>query len=277
MRFRKFPAGLHVALFSAILTLVACGGGSMGPKQQVAQNPTSPSSPSSGAPSSGTPAAASTVIDNLDDANAWQTCGACGNDHAAGAVANNSFRTGISSPSQDGGATQFSIFPTVPYSNTYWFQQHNAISVQINHLTYEFDLFIPNGAENAPQAIEFECQQKVGGWIYNFSWQANYSEHVWKIFNYGPAAWESANVPFQTFAPGTWHHIVAEYHTDTATHAVFHDALTVDGVRSAVNIRHDAFLANNDGDQFTNAFQLDTNNRPDTYSVYVDRMKISYN
>jgi len=200
----------------------------------------------------------------VEDAS-WQTCGACGNDHATGAIAPNQFINGIVSPSEDGSSTQFSISPVVPYTDTYWFQTHNPVSGQIN------------GSEAAPQAIEFECQQQLGGWVYNFGWQANYITHEWRIFDYGSATWQPSGVSFQTFTPGTWHHILAEYHNDVASHIVFHDALTVDGTRYPVNQRHNAFSAGSGfADKLTNAVQLDGNSRPDAYSVYVDKMRITY-
>jgi len=216
------------------------------------------------------------VLDNVEDGS-WQTCGACGNDHATGAIAPNQFINGVVSPSEDGASTQFSISPVVPYTDTYWFQTHNPVSGQINALTYEFDLYIPNGSETAPQAIEFECQQQLGGWVYNFGWQANYITHEWRIFDYGSATWQASGVSFQTFTPGTWHHILAEYHNDVASHTVLHDALTVDGTRYPVNQRHNAFFGGSGFvNKLTNAVQLDGNSRPDAYSVYVDKMRITY-
>jgi hypothetical protein len=149
------------------------------------------------------------------------------------------------------------------------------VSNQFASLTYEFDLFIPSGSENAPQAIEFECQQISGGWIYNFAFQADYGDNLWRVFNYGAKAWESAGIPLQRFSAGTWHHLMAEYHNDTTTHTVFHDALTVDGIRYTVNMTHSAFFSGAN-DQFTNAFQLDSNGQVTPYGVYVDRMKITY-
>ena len=114
------------------------------------------------------------------------------------------------------------------------------------------------------------------GYVYNFAWQADYASHTWRMFNYGAAAWDSANISFQNFAPGSWHHVVAEYHNDISTHSVYHDALTIDGTRYAVNARHAAFSAPGFTDKFTNAFQLDSNGTPASYSVYVDAMKVSY-
>jgi len=215
------------------------------------------------------------VIDNIEDANQWLTCGACGNDGGGGAVANYSVKVGMPFPSEDGSSARFSIAASVPYTNAYFYQEHNPIHSQINFLQYEFDVYVPAGSEDAPQAIEFECQQALNGWVYNFAWQADYASNMWRVFDYGSKLWESVNLPLQRFAPGTWHHIVAEYHNDPGSHTVFHDALTVDGVRTPINVRHNAVLTGQ-GDEFTNAFQIDSNNVPQAYSVFVDRMRVTY-
>jgi len=269
---------LYVLIFTAVLTLAGCGGSSFNQPASAkvpASTSTSPGASGSGSSGSATPTSGMTVLDHLQSNN-WLTCGNCGNTNATGAVAGNSFQTSIGSPSESGAATLFSIVPAVANSNTYWYQQQSVASAQINALVYQFDFYIPVGMENAPQALEFECQQQLGGWVYNFAWQADYASHTWRMFNYGAAAWDSANISFQNFAPGSWHHVVAEYHNDISTHSVYHDALTIDGTRYAVNARHAAFSAPGFTDKFTNAFQLDSNGTPASYSVYVDAMKVSY-
>jgi hypothetical protein len=211
----------------------------------------------------------------VEDTSKWLTCGNCGNDGATGATANFSFTPGVVSPSEDGVSTQFTISATVPYTNAYFYLSHTPVTSQIGALSYEFDVYIPSGSQNAPQAFEFECQQILNGWIYNFGWQANYTLNVWRIFDYGAKRWDTANIPFSAFTAGAWHHIVAEYHNDVTTHVVTHDALTVDGVRFPVNIQHNAFFSGA-GNQFTNAVQLDSNSSAVAYSVYVDKMKITW-
>jgi hypothetical protein len=222
-----------------------------------------------------TPTAGTTVLDNVEDTRNWLTCGNCGNTGASGPTANYSFTPGIATPSEDGSSTQFSIAGTAPYTNAYFYQEHTPVSSQINALTYQFDLYIPAGMENLSQAIEFECQQIVGGWVYNFGWQALYGQNIWRIFDYGLKRWDSTPVVFTPFTPGTWHHIMAEYHNNLATHTVYHDALTVDGARYPVNITHNAFFSGS-FDKFTNAVQLDSNSAAKPYSIYVDRMQITY-
>jgi hypothetical protein len=129
--------------------------------------------------------------------------------------------------------------------------------------------------ETAPQAIEFECQQMLGGWVYNFGWQALYGQNIWRIFDYGLKQWNATTITFTPFTPGTWHHILAEYHNDITTHTVYHDALTVDGTRYPVNVTQNAFYGGG-RDQLTNAVQLDSNSAAAPYSLYVDKMRITY-
>jgi hypothetical protein len=215
------------------------------------------------------------VIDRVEKS-PWLTCGNCGNTGATGAAAAYFDTLGIAAPSEDGSSTQFTLAATVAYSNGYFYQRHAPANLQINALRYEFDLYIPQGSENLPQGIEFECQQSLNGWVYNFSWQAIYTGNQWRIFDYGLKRWDATGLTLTRFTPGTWHHIVAEYHNDTVAHTVIHDALTVDGVRTPVNITHNAFFSGSVNNQFTNAVQLDSNSVAAPYSVYINQMRITY-
>jgi hypothetical protein len=225
-------------------------------------------------PGTATPQNGATVINNVQEGK-WQTCGACGDTGGTGPLATYSFTTGISSPSQDGEATQFSISAAVAFSNAFFFQVQTPVTGQLNSLTYAFDLYIPPGMESAPQAIEFQCQQKLDGWIYNFAWQADYNSNEWRIFNYVTQQWDDSGLPLQRFTPGVWHHIMGQYHDDITGHFVYHDSLTIDGILNPVNIQHDAVFtgANN---QFANAIQLDSNSVPAAYNIFVDEMTITY-
>lgn len=260
---RNFFSCFGLTVFLTIV--IGCGGRTSPGTAAASPTPVASPTPSSSAP---------TVLADVQNG-VWQTCGACGNTGGTGPVAGFSSTNDIASPSEDSLATEFSLTATVPFTNAYFFRQQKAIPQQLNALTYEFDLYIPTGMETAPQAVEFECQQTVGGWVYNFAWQAEYTNSVWRIFDYGLKRWDATPVTFTHFTPGTWHHIVAEYHNDTVAHTVIHDALTVDGTRVAVNITHNAFFSGGTN-QFTNAFQLDSNSTATAYNTYVDKMKITY-
>ena len=269
-----------IVIFAVTLMLTSCGGsGSSSTSASSSSSPNASPTPTPGtvpSPSpTPTPTSSATVINRVEES-PWLTCGNCGNTGATGATAAYFDTLGIATPSEDGSSTQFSIAATVPYTNGYFYQSHTPVTKQINALSYEFDIYIPVGSENLPQGIEFECQQILNGWVYNFSWQALYPGNQWRIFDYGLKRWDATGIALTRFSPGTWHHIVAEYHNDTVAHTVLHDALTVDGVRMPVNITHNAFFSGAVNNQFTNAVQLDSNSTAAAYSVFIDQMKITY-
>jgi hypothetical protein len=266
------------AILALSLLLASCGGGgSASTSASSVSSPNASPTPTPGpAPSpTPTPTGTATVINRVEES-PWLTCGNCGNTGATGATAAYTDTLGIATPSEDGSSTQFSIAASVPYTNGYFYQKHTPVAAQIGALTYEFDIYIPAGSETLPQGIEFECQQILDGWVYNFSWQALYPGDQWRIFDYGLKRWDATGLAFTPFTPGTWHHIVAEYHNDIVAHTVLHDALTVDGVRMPVNITHNAFFSGAVNNQFTNAVQLDSNSTAAAYSVFIDQMKITY-
>lgn len=180
---------------------------------------------------------------------------------------------GIGSPNLDGSSTKFQIGGSHPFKNAYWYIKRYAPSTPLKYLKYEFYVYVPSGYANAPQAIEFECQQKVGGYLYNFAWQANYSSHAWRTYDFAKHEWQSSGIGFGGLTSGTWHHIVAEFHT--ANRQAIFDALTVDGTRRVVNIHH-AAKSWSSGHYLTNAFQLDLNGNATPYHVYVDKMSVTY-
>jgi hypothetical protein len=266
------------AILALSLLLASCGGGgSASTSASSVPSPNASPTPTPGpAPSpTPTPTSTATVINRVEES-PWLTCGNCGNTGATGATAAYTDTLGIATPSEDGSSTQFSIAASVPYTNGYFYQKHTPVAAQMGALTYEFDIYIPAGSETLPQGIEFECQQILDGWVYNFSWQALYPGDQWRIFDYGLKRWDATGLAFTPFTPGTWHHIVAEYHNDIVAHTVLHDALTVDGVRMPVNITHNAFFSGAVNNQFTNAVQLDSNSTAAAYSVFIDQMKITY-
>lgn len=215
-----------------------------------------------------------TVFTRIEEKTEWQTCGNCGNTGASGSTATYSMTRGLSSPSKDGSSAKFSIGGSYAYKNAYWYIKQTAPTAPVTYLRYEFDIYVPKASATAPQAIEFECQQKASGYVYNFAWQANYAAGAWRIFDFVNRKWISSGLSLTKFSPDTWHHVVAEYHT-TGGYTV-HDALTLDGVRKAVGIKQHAKYVGGTGRSFTNAFQLDLNKYATDYNVYVDGMKVSY-
>jgi len=217
-----------------------------------------------------------TIVSNVQEDSGWLTCGGCGNDKKHSQEATYSMTRGLTTPAIDNKSTsaEFSIGGPYSYTDAYWHHPNTAIKTPVKKLVYDFYLYVPAASAKAPQGIEFECQQSVNGYTYNYAWQADYGSHKWRTFDYINKVWVATTIPFVAFTPDTWHHIVAEYHAD-GTNAV-HDALTVDGVRILVNRSNPALHTGSKGESMSNAFQLDLNSVPTAYSVYVDKMTVTY-
>ena len=202
----------------------------------------------------------------------WQTCGGCGNSGGSGQGPAYGFTQGISTPSLSGSSTDFWVSGGPAFSGGYYFVEQPSVPNPVSYLRYEFDLYVPSQYATAPQALEFECQQNANGYTYNYAWQADYASNTWRVFNYTTKQWEPTRIPFQPFAPDTWHHIIAVYHASGTQ--VVHDSLTVDGTTYPANVTHDALFTGN-GPELTDAFQVDLNANSAPYHVYIDNMKMT--
>lgn len=217
-----------------------------------------------------------TRLYNLQESSDWTTCGTCGNQKGTIGEATYNMIRGLTAPAIDGSATsaEFSIGGSNPYTNGYWYLSNTPAKAPLKILVYDFYLYVPEASATAPQALEFECQHTVNGYTYNYAWQADYASHSWRTFDFINRVWVPSGITFAGFTPGTWHHIVAQYHA-SGTYTV-HAALTVDGAKSVLNIIHPAKYTGQTWDSFTNAFQLDLNGKPTAFQVYIDKMTVEY-
>jgi hypothetical protein len=181
---------------------------------------------------------------------------------------------------------EFSIAPdmtqTKPqYANMYWYIKHGDMP-QLSKYTYLFDIYIPKIYETAPQAIEFEVQQQVGGFVYNFAWQFPYKEDGELrtfIFN-GPGngQWVNSGVPFLGLKGGEWHHIVTNFRR-TLSMTTVHESIQINKEVHLVNIERLAYRATDAqlskySNKLNTAFQLDLDGKitPTAYKVYIKNM-----
>ena len=230
-----------------------------------------PASPNTGG-SVPAPPANAIVLSNIQNQQGWQTCGGCGNNGGSGAGPDYGITQGLGNPSLSGSAADFYINGGPAYSGGYYFIEQPTVPNPVTYLKYEFDLYIPSQFASAPQALEWECQENANGYTYNFAWQADYASGTWRVFNYTTKNWEDTGIIFQKFAPDTWHHVIAMYHTSGTQ--IVHDSITVDGVTHGAGITHQALYTGN-GPEFTNAFQVDLDQNGTPYQVYVDNMKVT--
>jgi hypothetical protein len=244
-----------------------------------------------------------TVLSDLDERN-WNECDPAHDCDSGGNQEPTPPEVSwFQSPNRDGQSVKFPTQnPADPYNTAYWWVTHTAPQGSVAHyFKYEFDLWIPIGFGDTPQALEWECQQTVNGYVYNFAWQAQYvrsssggQDNLYKVYRYpsptSSGAWEEVNLPLTRYPEGEWSHIVAEYHVDQYG-TVWHDALTVSsslgttrldpywydaGTGAYKSISHVPPYWAGRNNQFSNAFQLDVNGSGTEYHVFVENMKLTY-
>lgn len=193
--------------------------------------------------------------------------------------------------------------PAPAYDTAFWWLPHAAPQTVAHYFKYQFDLYVESVYANRPQALEFQMQETVNGYVYNMAWQATYAgdgdtkcgaapQDVWRVFDYGRQCWEQVDLPFTRFEGNTWYQFSAEFHVD-ANGVVWHDALTVTNSLTGESVRLDPSAYNSElnawqsisrvpprflgrSNQWSNAVQLDINSEGSVYRIFVDKMSVTY-
>lgn len=212
---------------------------------------------------------AQTVYSNLDQRTGWQSCTVCAGAAGAGASAKYSMNLYVSSPSMDGKSAKFNLGGSTPYTNALWWKQLGANS-NAHHFTYDLYFYIKN--PSAAQALEFDVNQSVGGHKYIFGTECSMKVGVWRIWNYS-TRWQSTGVACHAPSAYKWHHLVEEFQR-TSTGKVKFVSITLDGVKHYINRTYSP--APSSAKEINVAFQMDGNKYQTDYSVWLDKVKLTY-
>jgi hypothetical protein len=264
---------LAILILVAMLVLLAgCGGQtatSGSPAINASSNPGPTPSPSpSPTPGTGAPSNAQTIA-GIQKLTGWQTCVlSC----AGAPAAVFSMTEGIASPSLSGSSARFSILAgTTPFGAVMWFKAlgaHNSAT----HFLFDLEYYVDNPA--AAQAMEFYVTQSSGGSRYNFGTQCDLAgAHAWRMWDNIGKKWVASAVTCPTPAAKTWNHLVFEFQRQTGGDVMF-TAVTLNGQRSLVNLSMQHTADSNSGLDI--AYQSDSNNVGAPYSVWLDKVNLTY-
>lgn len=173
----------------------------------------------------------------------------------------------------------FSCKGAYPYNNGFWYRKAwGSTYNDRSRILYEMELQFPTQADlDASQAVEFQCQQSVGGVTFNMAWQAELRSKIWRTFDYANRAWVALPTPISTavFLSGSWTKVSSEFQRNTDG-TITHVSLTLNGAKSSVGITRPG-VRDGSKDYFSHAFQLDSNkNAPPTpYVVKVRKMQVT--
>jgi hypothetical protein len=261
-----------VVLTLAASTAIAGCGGSMASSSSATANGANPA-PSPGAspsptPTGGTPSNAQ-VISDIQKLTGWQTCVlSC----AGAPSAVFSMTQGITSPSLSGSSDRFSLVAgTSSFGAVMWFKAlgaHNSAT----HFLFDLNFYVDN--PGAAQALEFYLTQSAGGARYNFGTQCDLAGgHAWRMWDNIGKKWVASAATCPAPAAKTWNHLVFEFQRQTGGNVIF-TAVTFNGQRSLVNLSMQHTADSSSG--LDVAYQSDANSSGTPYSVYLDKVSVTY-
>lgn len=248
--------------------LAGCGGHSSSPTaaannpgQNPAPNPNPSPSPSPSNPNS-------TTIPDVQKLGGWENCTVC----TGSALAVYSMTQNVATPSLSGESAQFQLLSgTEPFGAALWFKFLGAQN-SATHFVYDLNFYIDN--PGVAQAIEFNVVQSANGSRYNFATQFDLAAGgVWRVWDPIGSRWVASSVTSPRPAAKTWNHLIWEFERDSAGHAIF-TAVTLNGNRGLVNMSMSHTADSSSGVDV--AFQADADLTPALYSVWLDKINLTF-
>lgn len=217
------------------------------------------------------PPATAIVFNNIEEMNNWTSCDVCSGAGGAGAETPHWIAQNITTPSLDGNSAEFHLEPAVKYASALWWRQLGVYD-SMTHFQFEGDFFFADST--APQALEFDVNQSLGGWKYIFGTECDFrgKAHYWRIYD-ATRHWVSTGVPCTPTVANTWHNFKWEFERTADGHTRFL-AVTVDGVRTTVNTYFTP-RSQPTARELNVAVQLDGNSVMTPYSTWVDNLKLT--
>lgn len=223
---------------------------------------TAPSTP-------GIPATAKTITD-IQTMPGWESCTDCAN----GTFAAYSMTEQVASPALSGAAAKFSLEGgTAPFGVALWWKY---LTTDGNASHFVYDLYFYMEDPTAAQALEFNVGQSVGGARYDFATQCDldsFSDHTWRVWNPANKGWTSSSANCPQPGAKTWNHLVWEFERNSSGQVVF-KAVTLNDKRTEINLSMPAQSDSSNGIDV--AFQLDANRDSALYSVWLDKVSLTY-
>ena len=207
---------------------------------------------------------------DIDQLGGWDSCNGCAGDGGAGPQVGYSLSQWQTSPSMDGQSAQFWLAGGYPYAGALWWKQ---VTPQpgASHFTYDLYFYYQNGA--APQGLEFDVNQVVNGSRYIFGTECNLRETgTWRVWDTAGHQWVNTGLGCNP-SVYNWNHMIWEFQRNGDGSYTFL-AVTLNGQKQYVNSTF--WPRANAGNELNVAFQLDSNYAGTEYSVWVDKISLSY-
>lgn len=253
---------------AAIAALAGCGGQVEDAASKPVPQPADPAAVTTATAGAVTIPTTAQSITNIQKLTGWQTCfGSC----TATPMAKFSMTQFIVSPSLSGSSARFSLLVgTQPWGAALWYKTLGAHNSATHFL---FDLYYYVDNPTAAQALEFYVTQNANGARYNIGAQCDLARHSWRMWDNIGKRWVGSAAICPRPAARTWNHVVFEFQRQVGGNVIF-TAVTLNGVRSLVNLSMGHTASSSSGLDI--AYQSDSNSTGTPYSVWLDKVKLTY-
>jgi len=196
-----------------------------------------------------------------------------------------SMKQGITSPTVSGNSTQFKIGGTKPYSDVLWLNHligpfssqglpdtNKTIVPKLHSFTYDV-YFFGSTLLSAAGAMEFDINQYFNNMGFIWGLECRMWSHQWALWDSAGKKWTSTSLPCNPKS-NTWNHLVYTVER-TSSNQLLYKSITLNGVTQGVNKTFNHFTASGWYGLVVN-FQLDGNSTQTDYSVYADKLNLTY-
>jgi hypothetical protein len=212
------------------------------------------------------------TISDIQQMSGWNSCSDCAGAGQNVPIAQFSMTQNVGSPSLDGNATQFWLGGNAPYANALWWKDLSSGS-GASHFTYDLYFYMDN--PNAAEALEFDVNLVYNGRYYVFGTQCSPRwSGTWDTWNANNGTWNSTGVGCPTFPAYSWNHATIELERtwDNQLHWI---AITMNGARNTID-RYVASVPTGYNNGVGVDFQMDGDYNQQNYSVWLDKVSLSY-
>lgn len=220
------------------------------------------------------------TIYNIDERTGWKGCDVCSGPGGAGTITTYALTQAISSPAMDGSAAQFSLTPSTSYQTALWWNELGGHDTA-THLVY--DLYFYMTDPTAAQALEFDVNQTrvADSTKYIFGTECDIrGTHTWRYYDNAGKKWVSSGVTCSTPVGYKWNHLTLEFQRVPATSStppmLQWVAVTLNGAKSYLNGSSQSHPGTGSYSHLNVAFQMDANKAATPYSVWLDKVKLTY-
>lgn len=211
------------------------------------------------------------VISSIEEMTGWEHCDSCAGAGGAGPTTPYSMKYGVLNPALENKSTEFWLGGDTSYSNALWWKQLGGNKAATN---FVYDLYFYIKDVNASQALEFDVNQTVNARKYIWGTECNLREtKTWRIWDTLNKKWMNTFLPCATPKAYAWNRLTFEFQRDGNN--VKYVSVTMNGTKQYFNKSYSS-KAWTDVNELNVAFQMDGNKYQTDYSVWLDKVKLTY-